>query len=112
MTVPMIRPEQTDAIRNFLADSVPEALTTLRTVMNDGTANSRSRVDAAKALLDRAGVVALPPPKESGPALSPAEMTADELRALLDAAAAELAGRATPVNAERITPPSAADFLD
>lgn len=79
----------------------------------EGQKSDKVRVDACKAVLDRAGFIA-PRQADDKPSRSPAEMSADELRTFLDAATAELARRATPVDATvtRQSGSEAFDFLE
>lgn len=94
------------AIRHELdVVTVPEAVAVLRAALRDPQA--RVRVDAAKTLLDRAGVVAKPEAAAAERNLS--ELSRDDLRALIDQLQAEDAERAA-------APPRAApdgpDYLD
>jgi hypothetical protein len=65
--------------------------------------SERVRLEASKAWLDRAGLVAPAPPKEDKNMVEKPlhEMTLEELRALADKLEGELAGRATPVESLR-----------
>lgn len=100
-------------MRRRLATAAPVALTVLITIVRDEAANPRVRVDAAKAILDRAG---FGPPKVAAAGAEKAlnEMTTGELRELADRLERELADRAKPVNAQDavVEPVEPTDILD
>lgn len=81
-----------------LQSSAPIAVRVLEDIFTDRTVSARVRVDAAKAVLDRAGYA---PPRASppahGPQLTLTEMSIAELRALADTLAEELSSRAKDV---------------
>lgn len=83
-------------------------------LLSDDKVPPRARIDAARIVLDRAGFV----PPRAAPAEArerePHEMSADELRALIDRLSSQLADKATPVDGQRMpdTAAQAVDFLD
>lgn len=86
-------------VRTLLAvEGAPVALRTLLEIARDTTAPKGVRVDASKALLDRAGFVApRSKPGEDG-AKTLQEMSIDELRAFIDKAESERAAAARDVS--------------
>jgi hypothetical protein len=87
-----------DSIGQLVGEGVPLAISTLFTILKDEAAPARVRVDAAKTVLDRAGIAAArpaAPEKASEKALS--EMSPNELRALISRLENEVAERAAPV---------------
>jgi hypothetical protein len=78
-------------------EGAPAAYRLLLKVVNDESVSARVRVDAGKALLDRAGFV---PPKASAPEGLEKAVTAmsrDELKAFVDQAERRLADEAVDV---------------
>ena len=100
--------------RRRFAALAPVALEVLRKIMCDDTAPKGVRVDAAKAVLDRAGLVAPRHGDQQGPTKALNEMTREELKSFIDASEGELARRAKDVSApEALTPkPQVTDLLD
>jgi hypothetical protein len=81
-----------------LQASAPIAVRVLEDIFTDTTVSARVRVDAAKAVLDRAGYA--PPraaPPVHGPQLTLTEMSLGELRALAATLEGELSSRAKDV---------------
>jgi hypothetical protein len=81
-----------------LQSSAPIAAQVLEEIFKDASVSARVRVDAAKAVLDRAGYA---PPKAAAPAhgrqVTLTEMSIEELRALADTLAEELSSRAKDI---------------
>jgi len=86
------------AARGRLARAVPMALNTLEYLAQNAQ-SEKVKLDASKAILDRAGLVPPAPPKEDKNMVEKPlnEMTVEELRALADKLEGELAGRAKDV---------------
>lgn len=116
-------PRVTDAFRRASAawltwDGVSAAISALQQIVKDEKQSGAVRVQAAKTILERAGVEA--PARADALAKSVDEMSPDELRSFIAAGEASLANRATPVDATATfsdpvaeQPASeAADFLD
>lgn len=99
----MARPDVLLAIRRhsvgtLVGEGVPLAIKTLFQILKDEAAPARVRVDAAKTVLDRAGIAAArpaAPEAKNEKALS--DMSPDELRALISRLENEVAERAEPV---------------
>lgn len=85
-----VRTEQMALIGGTLAT---RALYTLKSIMEDENAPAGARVDAAKTLLDRGGIPAIPATLLSVTIddKDPGDMTADELRAFIRQGSAQLA---------------------
>jgi phage terminase small subunit len=86
------------AARSRLARAVPMALNTL-TYLAEKAVSEKVRLDASKAILDRAGLVPPAPPKED-PNMTEKplhEMSTEELRALAAKLEGEISGRAIDV---------------
>jgi hypothetical protein len=97
------------AARPRLARSLPMAIATLD-YLAEKAASERVRLEAAKAICDRAGL-APPKPHDDGVVEKPLhEWSAAELRAKVDAWLGELAERAKPINSEE-TPEDIAELL-
>lgn len=101
-------------LRRHLVVGAPLALATLITLC-ERSESERVRVDAAKAILDRAGFVApkaQDPGKTADKALN--EMSLDDLRDLAARLEEEIAGRARDVTAPATepAPPQASDLID
>lgn len=90
------------AARDRLARAVPMALNTLEHLVQHAV-SERVKVDAAKAILDRAGLVAPRAPEAGEPDKPLNEKSAEELRSLIDKWEGELANRATPIHDTQIT---------
>lgn len=111
---PLVQSALAAELRRHLTIGAPLALQTLLWACEKSTSD-RVRVDAAKAILDRAGFVApratLQDPKAEK-ALT--EMSLEELKTLAARLEDELAGRARPVNAPPgdAAPSQASDLLD
>jgi phage terminase small subunit len=88
----------TMAARARLARSVPLALNTLD-FLAEKAASEKVRLDASKAILDRAGLVAPAAPKEDSNAVDKPihEMNIDEMRTFAAKLESEIAGRAKDV---------------
>jgi hypothetical protein len=71
------------------------AIDTLEILLRTGT--EKTKLDAAKALLDRAGLLPIAEKAASG-AITLSEMPISDLRAMADTLEAELANRAKPVS--------------
>lgn len=87
-----------DSIGQLVGEGVPLAISTLFMILRDDAAPARVRVDAAKTVLDRAGIAAArpaAPEKANEKALS--DMSPNELRALISRLENEVAERAAPV---------------
>lgn len=84
--------------RRFL-EGAAMAFNVLRDIARDATAPKGVRVDAAKAILDRAGFVAPRNGAEQGATLDLASMSPDQLRAFIAQGEQELAARAKTVSA-------------
>lgn len=94
------------AMRHVLdLQAAPEALAVARASLRDDSA--RVRMDAAKTILDRAGLVARPEQAAAERGLS--ELSADDLRALIGQLQAEEAERAA---APPVAEPEDVDYLD
>jgi phage terminase small subunit len=87
------------AVRERLVASAPMALRVIEMLMNNDTISPKVRLDAAKALLDRAGFVA-PRPRNEAQTGDKAlhEMSFDELREMAAKLEDEIAGRAKEVS--------------
>jgi hypothetical protein len=100
--VPHVRRAIMEGLATRLAtEAAPVSYRVLMKVVQDETVSPRVRVDAGKALLDRAGFV---PPKAAEPEgveKSLSDMNRDELRAFIDQAERQLANEAIDV-----TPPT------
>ncbi len=82
-----------------LRAAAPVALKLIEDLVGDKTIAPRVRLDAAKTLLDRAGYT--PPNQAADKApLSPAEMTAEQLREFIADGERALADRAQVINGE------------
>lgn len=114
------RPDVLLAIRRhsvgtLVGEGVPLAIKTLFQILKDEGAPARVRVDAAKTVLDRAGIsAARPSAPEVKNEKALADMSPDELRALISRLENEVAERADPVSAPPPGPlPSqVADLID
>jgi phage terminase small subunit len=84
--------------RKLLRDAAA-AQCVLVEIMNDRTAPKGVRVDAAKAVLDRAGFIAPRQGAGSGETKPLNEMSSDDLRRFISESERELSGRAKDVNA-------------
>lgn len=101
----MARPDVLLAIKRhslgrLVGEGVPLAIDVLFSILKNEDAPARVRVDAAKTVLDRAGVAAArpaAPEKTNDKAL--ADMSPNELRALISRLENEVAERAEPVSA-------------
>jgi hypothetical protein len=104
-----------DSIGQLVGEGVPLAIATLFEILKNNDAPARVRVDAAKTVLDRAGLVAARPavPEKAGEKAL-AEMSPSELRALISRLENEVAERAAPVNGPDFggEMPQVADMLD
>src|SRR5215470_16344145 len=100
------------AARGRLARAVPMALNTLEYLAQNAQ-SEKVKLDASKAILDRAGLVPPAPPKEDKNVTEKSlnELTLEELRALADKLESELAGRATPVESLRYDGKPVADKI-
>jgi phage terminase small subunit len=92
----------TMAARSRLARAAPMALNTLE-YLAEKAVSEKVRLDASKAILDRAGLVPPAPPKEDPNMVEKPlhEMSTEELRALANKLENEIVGRATPVESLR-----------
>jgi hypothetical protein len=84
-----------EVARLLAVEGAPLALSVLVETCRDQAAPARVRVDAAKTILDRAGIAARQAPEPGAKPLS--DMGTGELRALVERLEGELAGRARPV---------------
>ena len=101
-------------INRTMLHKAAAALRTLCEIMEDPTAPKGVRVDAAKAVLDRAGFIAPRQSDAQGAQKALNEMSSDELRRFISDSERELSGRAKDVSApEALTPkPQVIDLLD
>lgn len=112
---PSVRAAIPLVIQDILAtEGAPLGLHVCMSIARNSSENSKIRLEAAKALLDRAGFTARPQAVDSQADKPLSEMTTDELRGLVDRLEGELAHRATPVDAPDSpgAPAEALDFLD
>lgn len=88
--------------RETLEDGADAAAKYLKDAASGAVPAKRERIDAAKTLLDRVGLV---PPERSTPedAKDVQEMSGAELHNMLQTVEAELSGRAKPINGPLVT---------
>lgn len=99
--------------RRIILDGAPAAVAYLVRLVKDEEASGKLRLEAAKALLDRAGFVA---PKAADPE-RPGDkglhdMSADQLKEFIGKAQNELANRATIVEGETVDAPATGQDAD
>ena len=101
-------------INRCLLHHAAAAVSVLLEIMTDKTAPKGVRVDAAKAVLDRAGFIAPRQGDQQGATKALNEMSSDELRRFISDSERELSGRAKDVSApEALTSkPQVLDLLD
>lgn len=112
--VPSVMAAIAHETRRKMAALAPIAVNVLRDIATDPTAPKGVRVDAAKALLDRAGFVAPRGNGDQAPERDVSTMSRDELRRFVEAGEAELARRAKDVSAPNMPAPNLhlSDLLD
>jgi phage terminase small subunit len=114
LRVPHVAQAVARAVAQRLAMSAPMALAVIEELSSNADISPKVRLDASKALLDRAGFV---PPRAAannvGKIDTPLhEMSVDELKTLAARLENELAERATDVSGATLVPePAAADLL-
>ena len=105
--------ELRDAMRDHLSLNIaPRAVATLKEIMDDKAISPKVRVDAARALLDRAGYAAGEVHKDSRP--DPSEMeswTEEQLRQFLVATKVEIDERDRRASGAKLVVPSAMEAL-
>jgi phage terminase small subunit len=98
LRIPHVLAAVDDAMKTALAQDAPAARHLLRQYVTDPKMNPKIRLDAAKTLLDRSGHIAPKARDERAEReKSLHEMSADELRAMVDRLETEVANRAMPV---------------
>lgn len=98
-------------VRKRIVSLAPLALSVVQKIVEDPLGNAKTRLDAAKILLERAGFVA-PKPAAERPADVPLhEMTVEKLRELAGRLEDEIAGRAKDVSSA-IAAPAGAEHVD
>lgn len=85
--------------RAVLISSIPTVLVEIIRLARNATAADRARIEACKAALAMAGIVAPVRERAKSKSANLADMNADALRALVDQIQGELGARATPVDA-------------
>jgi phage terminase small subunit len=115
LCVPHVAQAVARAVAQRLAMSVPMALAVIEELSSNKNISPKVRLDASKAILDRAGFV---PPRAAAnridePEKSLHEMSLDELKALANRLDDELAGRAIDVSDATAVPvdPLVAELL-
>jgi Terminase small subunit len=114
LRVPHVAQAVARAVAQRLAMSAPMALAVIEELSSNTDISPKVRLDASKALLDRAGFVPLRAASNNvGKVDTPLhEMSVDELKTLAARLENELADRATDVADAAMTPePAAADLL-
>ncbi|WP_169728453.1 terminase small subunit [Geminicoccus roseus] len=96
------KPHIIAAVRQAIRDQISlslagKAVRYLEALVDDETAPKKVRLDAAKTILDRAGIAAMPVQLTDDQPKSLKEMSIDELRALINEAEHDAADRAVPV---------------
>lgn len=90
------------AVARLSTEGAPQAVAFLLAVLRDRSESTRLRVDVAKTILDRAGVI--PPRASDAPDAVDKPLhrrSRGELAALIERAQSELSGRARVVNARQ-----------
>jgi phage terminase small subunit len=104
--IPHVAQAVAQAVRERLVVSAPMALRVIEMLMNNDTISPKVRLDAAKAVLDRAGFVPPRPRNESNSGeKSLHEMSVDELRDMAAKLEDEIAGRAKDVSSTTTAAP-------
>lgn len=93
-------------------EGAPAALDYLIRLVKDEKASERVRADAAKTLLDRAGMAAKAAEGKELDDRALADMSKEELRAMMERAQRELAERATPVIDATVSAPDDSQASD
>ena len=86
------------SVKQLLLNSAPVAVSVLHDILDNSNISPSVRVDAAKALLDRAGFGPVRHVVEHNDSKTLSEMSIDELKGLLDRTESQLASLATPVS--------------
>lgn len=104
LRVPHILAALQNEVRKKLVSGAPMALKIITDIATNSDVNPKTRLDAAKTLLDRAGHIA-PRAAAEKPTDQPLhEMTTDQLRELAGRLEDEIAGRAKPVASAQAEP--------
>lgn len=100
--------------RAILISSIPTVLVEITRLARNATAADRARIEACKATLAMAGIVAPVRERARSKSANLADMDVDALRALVDQIQGELGARATPVHAPNVqeTSPKRAALLE
>ncbi len=85
-------------VKQNLLNAAPVAVKVLQDILESSNVSPSVRVDAAKALLDRAGFGPVRHVVEHNDSKTLSEMSIDELKGLLDRTESQLASLATPVS--------------